>query len=221
MAMQKTRRLILDYLKEHGQATVDELAAVLRLNSVTVRHHLDILRSAGLVAEPTIRHRNTPGRPQYCYSLTEEASQQFPKNYCDLAGKLIEEVKASTPSNVVDLIFEGVATRLAQSAPELVPGEALPERLDRAVAYLNSQGYVAHWEKTEAGCLLQTCNCPYEALADGNPELCGMDLTLVTNLLGVAPERVSRVVEGAASCAYLFPTQAGAEANKIERNLTN
>ena len=43
-SMQKTRRLILDYLKEHGQATVDELAEILGLNSVTVRHHLDILR---------------------------------------------------------------------------------------------------------------------------------------------------------------------------------
>jgi predicted ArsR family transcriptional regulator len=219
--MQKTRRLILDYLKEHGQATVDELAEVLRLNSVTVRHHLDILRGTGLIGEPTIRHRSTPGRPQYCYALTEEASQQFPKNYCDLAGKLIEEVKASAPSNVIDLIFEGVAVRLAQAAPGLVPGEPMPERLDRAVDYLNSQGYVANWEQTEAGWLLQTCNCPYEALADRNPELCGMDLSLVTNLLGVAPERVSRVVEGAATCAYLFPTEAAAKANKIEHNLTN
>jgi predicted ArsR family transcriptional regulator len=219
--MQKTRRLILDYLKEHGQSTVDELAEVLGLNSVTVRHHLDILRSAGLVGEPTIRHRSTPGRPQYCYGLTGEASQQFPKNYCDLAGKLIDEVKASTAPEIVPLIFEGVAHRLAQTAPALLPDAPLSERLDRAVAFLNSQGYVANWEETEAGCLLHTCNCPYEALAERNPELCGMDLNLVTNLLGMAPQRLSRVVEGAPSCAYLFPTETTSSLNKIERNLTN
>ncbi len=67
--MHRTRTLILDYLKEHGEATVDDLAAVLDLTSVTVRHHLDILRTEELVAEPVIRHRNTPGRPQYSYAL--------------------------------------------------------------------------------------------------------------------------------------------------------
>jgi predicted ArsR family transcriptional regulator len=208
-------------LKEHGQATVDELAEVLGLNSVTVRHHLDILRSTGLVGDPAIRHRNTPGRPQYCYSLTVEASRQFPKNYCDLADKLIDEVKANVPPQVINLIFEGVALRLADSAPALAPGEALPARLERAVAFLNSQGYVASWHQTDEGCVLHTCNCPYEALANRNPELCGMDLNLVTQLLGVAPVRVSRVVEGATSCAYLIPTDDAPRLNKIEHNLSN
>ncbi len=205
--MQKTRRLILDYLMEHGQATVDELSEILGLNSVTVRHHLDILRSTGLVGKPSIRHRSTPGRPQYSYGLTGEASTQFPKNYCDLAGKLLEEVKASASPQVVSLLLEGVALRLANTASCLAPDTPLPQRLDRAVAFLNSLGYVASWEATEAGCRLQTCNCPYEGLADRNPELCGMDLSLVTNLLGVVPERVSRVVEGASSCAYLISAE--------------
>jgi predicted ArsR family transcriptional regulator len=214
--MQDTRKSILDYLKEHGPATVDELAAVLGLTAVTVRHHLDILRGEELVAEPAIRHRSTPGRPQYSYSLTAKASEHFPKNYCDLASKLIEEVKASAEPGLVNVIFEGVAGRLAMTAPPPVPGEPLAHRLDRTVAFLNQYGYVARWESApQGGYLLHTCNCPYEALAGGNPELCGMDLALVGNLLGQVPQRVSRVVEGAASCAYLV------EDNKVERNLTN
>lgn len=213
--MQDTRKAILDYLKERGEATVDELAAVLDLTSVTVRHHLDILRGEGLVGEPSIRHRNTPGRPQYSYGLTAKASEHFPKNYCDLASKLMEELKASAEPGRVNVIFEGVAQRLALNAPPPVPGEPMTARLDRTVACLNQQGYVARWEAAEGGYLLHTCNCPYEGLAGGNPELCQMDLSLVGNLLGAAPQRVSRVVEGAGTCSYWV------EANKVELSLSN
>jgi predicted ArsR family transcriptional regulator len=214
--MQKTRKLILDYLKEKGSATVDELAAVLGLTSVTVRHHLDILRSDELVNEPAVRHRSSPGRPQYAYTLTGKASEQFPKNYCDLAARVLEEVKASAPPQGVNVFFEGVAHRMSALAPPAIPGEDLAERFDRAVAFLNSQGYVANWERAEDGYLLHTCNCPYEALAKDNQELCGMDLTLVSNLLGEVPRRVSRVVEGASSCAYLIPRRAPAQPNRIK-----
>lgn len=205
--MQQTRKLILDYLKEHGQATVDQLAGVLELTSVTVRHHLDILRGEGLVSEPLVRHRTTPGRPQFAYALTDKASQHFPKNYRDLADKLLEEVKASTPPHGINVIFEGVANRLAAAAPRPVPGEPLVDRLNRAVAFLNSQGYVASWEPADRGYLLHTCNCPYETLAERNQELCQMDLRFVGNLVGHDVQRVSRVIEGASSCAYLVCEQ--------------
>jgi DeoR family transcriptional regulator, suf operon transcriptional repressor len=205
--MQKTREAILQYIKENGQATVDELASVLKLTPVTVRHHLDILRSEDLVAQPVVRHRTSPGRPQYAYFLAEKASQLFPKNYCDLAAKLLEEVRANNSPDTVGGLFEGVARRLSAAAPQPGPGERLPDRLDRTVAYLNEAGYVAHWEATPEGCVLRTCNCPYASLADANPELCSMDLTLVSDLLGCTPERLSRVVEGASSCAYMLPLQ--------------
>jgi predicted ArsR family transcriptional regulator len=189
---------------------------VLGLTSVTVRHHLDILRSDELVNEPAVRHRSSPGRPQYAYTLTGKASEQFPKNYCDLAARVLEEVKASTPPQAVNVFFEGVANRMSALAPPAIRGEDLTERFDRAVAFLNSQGYVANWERVEEGYLLHTCNCPYEALAKDNQELCGMDLTLVSNLLGEVPRRVSRVVEGASSCAYLIPARAPEQTARIK-----
>ena len=202
---QETRQAILDYLKEHGASTVDELAAMLPRNSVTVRHHLDILRSDGLIGDPIVRHRNKPGRPQYVYSLSGKASTHFPKNYCELAAKLLEEVKSNTPPGGVNVIFEGVANRLSASAPKPTIGESITERLDRAVMFLNDHGYVAGWEKSADGYLLHTCNCPYEGLAKQNPELCAMDLTLAGNLLGGTVERVSRVLDGASSCSYRVP----------------
>src|SRR5258708_15481389 len=130
---QKTRQSILDYLKEHGPATVDELGkAVGGLNSVTVRHHIDILRSEGLIADPVVRHRNKPGRPQYVYGLSDKASTRFPKNYCELAAKLLEEVKSNSAPGSVAVIFYGVANRLSASSPKCSGGEPVTGRLDPA-----------------------------------------------------------------------------------------
>ncbi len=209
--MQQTRQIILNYLKEHGPTTVDKLVEVLNLTSVTVRHHLDILRTEGLVAEPVIRHRTSRGRPQYLYALTEKASQYFPKNYDDLASKILAEIKAASTPQGVNVIFEGVASRFAAEAPRPVPGEPITNRLDRAVAFLNTRGYVAHWEGTSEGFVLHTCNCPYEALAPQNRELCGMDKALIGNLVGAAPQCLTRVADGSSSCAYLICGAAASE----------
>lgn len=215
--MQQTRQLILQYLKEHGQATVDELAQLLHLTPVTVRHHLDVLRGEDLVSDPIIRHRTSPGRPQYAFALTEKASAHFPKSYDSLAAKILAEVRAVAGPQLVNVIFEGVAARLAAEAPTPIPAEQWPQRLERVVGYLNQQGYVAHWETTPAGYILHTCNCPYERLPGEHPELCQMDMTLIGNLLGIVPQRLSRVAEGAGSCAYLIPDTG----NKKESSLAN
>lgn len=210
--MQETRQLILEHLKEQGPATVDQLAQVVGLTAVTVRHHLDILHAEGLVTDPLIRHRTSPGRPQYVYALTEKATLHFPKNYDHLAEKIVEEIKVAATPQTVNLIFEGVADRLAAGAPAPMAGEPMTERLERAVTFLNQHGYVARWEATTEGYLLHTSNCPYEALAPHHPELCKMDIKLVQNLLGAIPQPVGRLVDGAASCAYLIretdPAQA-------------
>jgi len=202
--MQETRQLILEYLKAQGQATVDQLAKAVGLTAVTVRHHLDVLHAEGLVTDPIIRHRTSPGRPQYVYALTEKASLHFPKNYATLAEKIVEEIKVTATPQTVNLIFEGVADRLAAGAPQPVAGATLTERLDRAVTFLNQHGYVARWEATAEGYLLHTSNCPYEALAPNHPELCKMDIKLVGNLVGAMPQPAGRLVDGAASCAYLI-----------------
>lgn len=209
--MQSTRQAILEHLKKHGQATVDELAGILGLTAVTVRHHLDILRSEALVAEPVVRHRTSRGRPQYAFTLTERASTHFPKNYDSLAAKVLDELKTRSDSQLVNVIFEGVAARLSAEAPAPAPGEPLTARLDRAVGFLNERGYVAHWEKSADGYLLHTYNCPYESLSDRHPELCQMDMVLVGNLLGVVPQRLGRLADGARSCAYLVREPAGTE----------
>ena len=201
--MQATRKRILEILKERGQATVDELSEQLDLTSVTVRHHLDVLRSDGLIEPPVVRHRSSPGLPQYVYSLTSRAAEYFPRNFDELSNRLLDSMRSHLNERQINVIFEGVTRRFVDEAPVPVPGEPLEETLDRVTAFLDAHGYVARWERVPEGYLIHTSNCPYEGSASGYPELCAMDLSLVAALLGRQPERVGRLVEGCGSCSYL------------------
>lgn len=208
--MQSSRKHILEILKERGQATVEELGERLNLTTVTVRHHLDVLRSEGLIQDPLVKHRSTPGRPQYVYSLSPRASEFFPKNFDGLSNRLLESIRASLDPDRINLIFDDVAGRFAAAAPPPAPGETTEQKLDRVVAFLDTNGYVARWERVPEGYLLHTTNCPYEGIAASHPELCMMDMRLMTSLLGIEPECTGRVVEGCGSCSYLIRETAEA-----------
>src|SRR5205085_4570595 len=125
--------------------TVEELAQKLELTPVTVRHHLDILKTDGLIEVPEVRRRDAPGRPQYTFQLTPAALAFFPKNYQLFTNLMLSEIRDSMPQEQMERILSGVATRMAAEAN--IPGPEAPaeERLQAAVDFLNSRGYVAEW----------------------------------------------------------------------------
>ena len=204
--MQKTRQKIVEYLREYGAATVDDLSRALGdLTAVTVRHHLDVLRSEGLVAPPEVRHRNAPGRPRYVYSLTEKAEALFPKNLSTFTSTMIETIKETLPPEQVDIILRDVATRMASELKPSPAGESFQARLERVVEHLSEHGYEANWERDNDGYMIHTCNCPYSGVAETHDDLCMVDTLYIERLLGVTPRRVTHVLEGDATCSYLVP----------------
>ncbi len=208
--MQKTRQKIIEYLREYGAATVDDLSRALGdLTAVTVRHHLDVLRSEGLVAPPEVRHRNAPGRPRYVYSLTEKAEALFPKNLSTFTSTMIETIKATLPPEQVDVILRGVATRMASELEPGPAGESFQARLERVVEHLSAHGYEANWERHNNGYMIHTCNCPYSGVAETHDDLCTVDTLYIERLLGVAPRRVTHVLEGDTTCSYLVSEPGG------------
>lgn len=223
--IQETRQHILDILKAGGDATVDEIVETLharmekRVTAATVRHHLDVLRENGLVETAAIRRRETPGRPQYIYHLTDKAMGLFPSNYAGLAHVLFDQIKLHLPGHEVNVIIEGAAQQLAANA--LIPDVPLTERLDYVVEYLNRQGYEASWHQTEdgAGYLLETSNCPFEKLVTTHEDVCSLDMHLVSNLLGVIPRRMGRKAEGDERCSYFIPIVAVLEPGIKQTNI--
>jgi predicted ArsR family transcriptional regulator len=206
--MQSTRRLILDILRARGQATVEDIVAELRkrrgaITAVTVRHHLMRLQEEALITSPELRRRNSPGRPQHVYALTDKANEIFPNNYQRLVESLLQEIQKQLPLEGVNVIIEGVAAQFATEAN--LPEMPIPEKLDAVVAYLNQQGYNAHWETCDGGYRLHTSNCPYHHTAHGTEALCEMDMRMIAQLIGVVPRRVGQISHGDQTCAYFIP----------------
>lgn len=206
--MQKTRQKILEYLKQHGEATVDELSAVLdNLTPVTVRHHLDVMRREGLVGAPEIRRRASPGRPKYVYRLTEKAERLFPNNLQTMLTCLLDEMKTSMSTQQIKDIIQGVAERMAEATDFSSDSETMETRLDRLVGYLGDHGYMARWEPSSEGFVLLANNCPYGGVPDKHPEMCAIDLSYISMMLGVTPKRLTNQAKGDTHCSFLvtFP----------------
>ena len=201
--MQVTRERILHILKERRQTTVDELSQELGLTAVTVRHHLEILRGEGLVATPIARRRKGPGRPKYVYILTEKASTIFPKRYDHLASLILREVRSRLSSaGEVDQMMKRIGEHIADQAA--LPDESgFEARLVATVEFLDEMGYMARWEqRSDETYLLHIANCPYERVASQDRKVCTMDLSLLTSLLGVSPQRISWIAQGDSQCSY-------------------
>jgi DeoR family suf operon transcriptional repressor len=207
--MQVTRRQILEILFENDHATVDEIVTCLRkrrgdkITSVTVRHHLARLQEEGLVSEPMMSHRSSPGRPQHIYELTNQGTSFFPNNYEEMTAQLLGKMSNTLPEAAVNVIIEGIADDLANSAT--IPEGNLRERLKAVVEYLNSKGYEATWETDGEGYILHTQNCPYHLAAQSNESLCQLDMRLVSKMLGIVPRLRSRITQGGDTCSYLIP----------------
>jgi predicted ArsR family transcriptional regulator len=207
--MQETRRTILKILRERGEATVDDIVhdlEVIRgsITAVTVRHHLTKLQDSGLVLIPEMRHRSSPGRPQHLYALSEQGSSQFPNNYQSLAVGLLEQMKTHLPESQINVIIEGIADHMADSA--YIPTGPMRLRLDAVVDYLNLHGYKATWDVTGNGYLLSTANCPYHQLVDDEHDhLCQMDIRLISQMLGTVPRLQKNIAENDVVCEYFIP----------------
>jgi predicted ArsR family transcriptional regulator len=198
--MQDTRQQILEILKRRGEVTVQDLSEELELTSVTVRHHLEILRSEGYITDPEVQHSNRPGRPRYIYRLTAMAADLFPSNYSGLASALLDALDQLEPEQRAKLIEE-TAHQLAADAGQLPTNPE--QRLENIVRYMKKLGFVARWEKEETNDYrLYICNCPYHHVAQTHPETCRIDEVMIEDLAGTTPQRIRGHASESALCTY-------------------
>lgn len=212
--VQPTRLRILEILKEQGDLTVAEMARQLGMAPVSVRHHLDVLQGEQLICSPRVRRRGTVGRPRQVYALTEAANAYFPRNHGILAIGLLDELKGMLPPADLQMIFERLADKMAAEAQPAPPDATLKQRVERAVEFLNEKGYLARYELVDGQYMLYTLNCPYQGIAEQHRELCSMDKRLLERLIGASPVVVTRMSEGACSCAYRVDAAAAPDGQR-------
>jgi predicted ArsR family transcriptional regulator len=202
--MQSTRQEILEILKEEGQATVEDLAERLELTPMTIRHHLNVLQAQNLVMTSKVRRLQKVGRPRLVYTLTDAADELFPQNYGNLARLIVGEVKETVGVEETEAILRRVAERLAEEAPPPTADQSFGERVAQVVDFMDEQGFLTRWEKTDEGYVLTNINCPYRRVTREHGEVCLMDTELLSRLLGVEPKRLSSQRDDDTPCAFLL-----------------
>jgi predicted ArsR family transcriptional regulator len=208
--MQDTRQQILEILKRRGEVTVQDLSNELGLTSVTVRHHLEILRSEGYITDPEVRRSNRPGRPRYVYRLTSTAADLFPNNYSGLASALLDAMHECISPETYTKMIEKTAEYMAEDADQL-PDDP-EERIESVTTFLNQHGFVARWEEQEAGRYhIIISSCPYHHVSQRYDEPCMVDYHMIKSLVGGDVERLQNEAKTSGLCVYevKFPDSSG------------
>ena len=197
----ESRRSIVSALKRSGGATVPILAGIVGLNIETVREHLGILGSQGLVERQGTRS-NGPGRPEVVYGLTAEADSLFPRREAEVLKELASFLKETGRADLLEEFFDRyIEARRAESLSR-VEGLEGRERLREAAQILSEQGFMAVVEENDGEPRLRLCHCPLRELVEVSKVPCRAEVGFVRELIGDRLTRVSYIPAGDASCSY-------------------
>jgi predicted ArsR family transcriptional regulator len=196
-----TRMEVLELLRRKGHASAETIAADLRVTPNAVRQHLTNLERDGFVVSSPEKSRR--GRPSLLFTLTERADSVFPKRYGQLATMVLQEVQEMGGPNVLDEIFERMATRHAGAIGRNLDGLDFDEKLRRVVAWIGRAGTLAEQTETPEGVKVTIHNCPFRNTALKFPQVCAITPHLISQLVGTAVSQADSIHRHDPYCSFV------------------
>lgn len=203
--MTSTREKILQTLLDHPQSSINELADAVKINSISVRHHLSSLQAEGLVQGEEERHG--VGRPRLVYSLSQKGIERFPTRYFELTSRLLDQMKESLPSKVINGFFTDIADKLALDYKDQTKDLNIEQKLDFIKNLLQKQGFSVGWEQKDSHYYIYETGCPYYHVGQNHPEVCMVDATLISKVMDIPAEKIKCVLVGDSHCVYSIPRE--------------
>jgi predicted ArsR family transcriptional regulator len=197
-----TRLRILDHIRRHQAASVQELSRSLGMTGANIRHHLAVLESNDLIEMVSQRREGGRGRPRMVYGLSRHA---LGDGLDELSSALLAEWLDGLPERGQEAGLRSLAGRMAAGFAGESKGP-LPKRLTDAVRFLNGLHYQARWEAGAAGPRVLLGHCPFSAIIERHPELCRMDAFLLEGCIGQVVEQTAKLEQGGQGlpqCAFL------------------
>ena len=210
-----TRDKIIHTIHKNQQVTINDLAEIVGINPISIRHHIIKLEAEGVVTSEEERHG--VGRPRRLYFLTETGKEQFPTRYLRLTNRLLERVKETFPAQVVGELFSQMGADMAEDIASSQDLEKLSveDRLDLLQDILMEEGFNVEWEKLEDSYQIRELSCPYYHVGQSHPEVCSVDQTLISKMLSVSATKIQCLLNGDSYCTYVIPLVA---LNEIQVN---
>jgi len=200
----ESRRAIVAALKEHGSATIAELAPRLALTGEAVRQQLLQLQREGWIeaASDAASVRGRTGRPATRYRLTDAGEHLFPKHYDTLAVAIIDALAEEVGVDAAARVLARVTSdRVTAIAPTL-DGLTLEARLEILRGWYSDDDPYMTFERDGADYRLVERNCPYYNTAMSRPALCSVSVNALTQLLGVRVHREEKFQDGDGRCVF-------------------
>jgi predicted ArsR family transcriptional regulator len=201
----RTRRSLLERLKQDGPQDAGALAGELGVSAMAVRQHLYALEKEGLVG---FEEQARPvGRPAKLWRLTPQADRFFPDGHADLTLSLLAAMReAFGDAGLEKLLTVRTAEQIAAYRRRVDRGGPLKARLQALARVRSEEGYMAAVETVEegGGFLFVENHCPVCAAARTCQGLCASELEVFRQVLGpdVSVERGDHILAGARRCAY-------------------
>ena len=200
----RTRRGLLERLKQEGAQDAVALAETLGVSAMAVRQHLYALVADGLV---TFEEEPRPvGRPAKLWFLTPAADRFFPDGHAELTLHLLAALRETFgEAGMEKLLAARTAEQIADYGRRIKRGDSLEARLAALARVRTEEGYMAAVEGNDGdGFLFVENHCPVCAAARTCQGLCASELEVFRHVLGpdVAVERGDHILAGARRCAY-------------------
>ena len=195
------KRSILVFLKEHPQASLDEVAARLGVSKVAALGHLQRLEAERLVDRSYVAGH--VGRPRVVFRLTAEAAALFPQGYTEMSRSALEFIERRLGSAAVGELFQQRAQETADRHRARLAEGSLAHRVEELARIRTEGGYMAQvTSRRRSSVELVEHNCPILALADRFPVACETERRMFESLLGASVDVTHRVVAGDPVCRF-------------------
>jgi predicted ArsR family transcriptional regulator len=81
------------------------------------------------------------------------------------------------------------------------------ERLQKVLQIFTELGYMPELEEVDGAPRLRLCHCPVRDMVAATHVPCRAEISLLRDLLGESPQRVSFIPDGADACSYRLAAQ--------------
>jgi predicted ArsR family transcriptional regulator len=208
-AEKRSRRALIDLLKQEGPQDAGALARRLGISAMAVRQHLYELQDEGLVtheAEVRAPGQKAIGRPAKLWALTPAADRFFPDGHAEFTVGLINSMKQAFGAAGLDKLLQVRAREQVTAYRKRLGKEpSLPKKLKALAEIRTEEGYMAEVTKANDGYLLVENHCPICSAASACTNLCKLELEVFQKSLGREHDvkRIDHILAGARRCAYL------------------
>ena len=183
--------------------TVSELIETLGVTRTAVTEQLNELVAAGFV-ERTIEKLPGRGRPRHLYAATVAAllllfanNQRLvvPAIWQSIADVAGEETLRKVVCRVTESIVEHYRPRINGNTPE--------ERLRQMTSVLVEEGHLVEVAEDAQGRIaLRKRSCPFISMYEENRTICGLDLDLISQVVGAPVQQTRCRHDGDPCCEF-------------------